>query len=79
MLTGYSSVEQRFIACANQDVVYGGGYFDNLDNEPIVFQVPDFGDRFRVYALYDQRTDEFSIIGKAYDTKPGFYMIVDPK
>ena len=49
-----------------------------LDKEPIVFQVPDFGDRFWVYAHYDARTDEFSEIGKQYGTKPGFYMMVDP-
>jgi hypothetical protein len=40
--------------------------------------VPDFGDRFWVYALYDGRTDEFSSIGKSYETKPGFYLIVGP-
>jgi len=78
MLTGYMNAEQRFIATSNQDVVYGFGYLDNLDNEPIVFQVPDFGDRFYVYALWDARTDEFSKIGKQYGTKPGFYMVVGP-
>ena len=60
MLTNYVSATQRFVTCTNQDVVYGFGYLDNLDNEPIVFQVPDFGDRFYVYALYDARTDELS-------------------
>ena len=49
-----------------------------LDKEPIVFQVPEFGDRFWVYALYDARTDEFSEIGKQYGTKPGFYLMVGP-
>jgi len=78
MLTNYMSPEQRFIATANQDVVYGIGILDNLDNEPIVVQVPDFGDRFYVYALWDERTDEFSNIGKEYNTKPGFYMVVGP-
>ena len=78
MLTGYVSADQRFVTCPNQDVVYGFGFLDNLDNEPIVFQVPDFGDRFWVYALYDARTDEFSQIGKQYGTKPGFYMVVGP-
>jgi hypothetical protein len=39
-------------------------------------QVPDFGDRFWVYALYDARTDQLSNIGKQYGTKPGFYMVV---
>jgi len=78
MLTNYVSPEQRFVTCTNQDVVYGFGFLDNLDKEPIVFQVPDFGDRFWVYALYDARTDELSQIGKQYGTKPGFYMVVGP-
>ena len=78
MLTGYIAPNQHFIACPNQDVTYGAGFFD-LDKGPIVFQVPDFGDRFWVYALYDARTDEFSEIGKQYGTKPGFYLMVGPK
>jgi hypothetical protein len=68
MLTNYIKPEQTFIACPNQDVVYGAG-FSALDKEPTVFQVPDFGDRFWVYALYDQRTDEIAQIGKQYGTK----------
>jgi len=55
MLTNYISPEQRFVACTNQDVVYGFGFLDNLDKEPIVFQVPDFGDRFWVFALCAHR------------------------
>jgi hypothetical protein len=77
MLTGYISPDERFVTCPNQDVVYATGWFD-LNKEPIVFQVPDFGDRFWVYALYDGRTDEFSQIGKQYSTKPGFYLMVGP-
>jgi len=77
MLTDYISPEERFVTCPNQDVVYGFGFSD-LDMSPLVLQVPDFGDRFWVYALYDQRTDEFSKIGKAYGTKPGFYLLVGP-
>jgi hypothetical protein len=77
MLTSYVSPDQHFVTCTNQDVVYGAGYMA-LDKEPIVFQVPDFGDRFWVYAHYDARTDEFSEIGKQYGTKPGFYLIVGP-
>ncbi len=52
MLTDYIAPDQTFIACPNQDVTYGAG-FTSLDQEPTVFQVPDFGDRFYVYALYD--------------------------
>jgi len=77
MLDNYVKPEQTFVACPNQDVVYGAG-FSALEKEPTVFQVTDFGDRFWVYALYDARTDEFAEIGKPYGTKPGFYMIVGP-
>ena len=75
MLTGYVAADQRFIACPNPDVAYGGGFM-TLDEEPIVFQVPDFGDRFWVYAHYGARTDEFSQIGKPCGTKPGFYLSI---
>lgn len=77
MLTDYLSPAQTFIACPNQDVVYGVGFFA-LDKEPVVFQVPDFGNRFWIYAAYDARTDQIARIGKQYGTKPGFYLIVGP-
>jgi len=77
MLSDYIKPDQNFVTCTNQDVIYGAGYFA-LDMDSVVFQVPDFGDRFWVYALYDARTDEFAEIGKPYGTKPGFYMIVGP-
>lgn len=77
MLHDYVDPDERFIACPNQDVVYGLGYFD-LDKEPMVVQVPDFGKRFWVYAAYDQRTDQFGEFGSPYGTKPGFYLLVGP-
>jgi hypothetical protein len=77
MLHDYIEPSERFVVCPNQDVVYGLGFFD-LDTEPVVIQVPDFGDRFWVYALYDQRTDQFGELGKPYGTKPGFYLLVGP-
>ena len=77
MLTDYVKPEQTFVTCPNQDVVYGAGYFA-LDKEPVVFQVPDFGNRFWVYSLYDARTDEVAEIGKPYATTPGFYLLVGP-
>jgi hypothetical protein len=75
MLNDYLKPDQDFIVCPNQDVVYGGG-FTALDKEPTVIQVPDFGERFWVYPLYDTRTDEIARIGKQYGIKPGFYIIV---
>ncbi|MFO1209646.1 MAG: DUF1254 domain-containing protein [Amaricoccus sp.] len=77
MLHDYINPDQRAVACPNQDVVYGLGFFD-LDSQPVVIQVPDFGDRFWVYATYDQRTDQFGQLGKAYGTKPGFYLLAGP-
>jgi hypothetical protein len=77
MLTDYAPPEQRNVACANQDVVYGMGAL-GLDVSPVVIQVPDFGDRFWVYQIVDLRTDSFVQLGKMYNTTPGFYLLVGP-
>lgn len=77
MLNDYIDPGQTFVTCPNQDVVYGLGFF-SLDEEPVIIQVPDFGDRFWVYAFYDARTEQFAEIGKPYGSKPGFYLLVGP-
>ena len=77
MLTSYIDPGETFIADPNQDVVYGLGYL-SLDEEPVVIQVPDFGDRFWTVPVYDARTDQISELGQQYGTKPGFYMVVGP-
>jgi len=77
MLNDYITPNQTFVTCPNQDVVYGLGFFD-LDSQPVVVQVPDFGDRFWVYAMYDHRTNQFGQVGKPYGTKSGFYLLVGP-
>lgn len=77
MLTDYAPPEQRNVACANQDVVYGIGALA-LEISPVVIQVPDFGDRFWVYQIVDLRTDSFVQLGKMYNTTPGFYLLVGP-
>jgi hypothetical protein len=77
MLRDYVDPNERAVACPNQDVVYGLGIID-FTKEPVVVQVPDFGDRFWVYQVVDQRTDSFAQIGKMYGTKPGFYLLVGP-
>ena len=77
MLSDYIDPGQTFVTCPNQDVVYGLGFFD-LDAQPVIAQVPDFGDRFWVYALYDARTDQFAELGKPYASKPGFYLLAGP-
>lgn len=77
MLSSYIDPAETFVTCPNQDVCYGLAYFD-LDAQPVIAQVPDFGDRFWVYALYDQRTDQFGQLGKPYGTKSGFYLLAGP-
>ena len=77
MLSDYIKEDQRFIACPNQDTVYGAGY-QHLDSKPVVVQVPDFGDRFYIYQIADARTESFCPIGKQYRSKPGFYLLVGP-
>jgi hypothetical protein len=74
MLTDYIVPEERVVACPNQDVVYGFGITD-FTKDAVVVQVPDFGDRFWVYQICDQRLDGYAPIGKMYGSKPGFYLI----
>ncbi|KQP01951.1 hypothetical protein ASF30_05200 [Leifsonia sp. Leaf264] len=77
MMTDYIAPSQRFVACTNQDVLYGFG-FGSLDEQPAVFQIPDFGDRFWVAAAWDHRTDSFAQMGTQYGTEAGFYAVVGP-
>lgn len=77
MLHDYVLPEQRFVATPNQDVAYGFGIL-SLDREPVVVQVPDFGDRFWVYEIGDQRTDGFAELGQMYGSEPGCYLLVGP-
>ncbi len=74
MLFDYIDSAERFVTCPNQDTVYGAGFMA-LDNQPVVVQVPDFGDRFFTYQIVDHRTDSFATIGKQYGTKPGHYLL----
>jgi hypothetical protein len=78
MLADYIESSETFVTCPNQDVVYGLGFF-SLDEEPVVIQVPNFGKRFWVYAMYDASTDQFGRLGQPYNSKPGFYLLVGPK
>ncbi|MEI5999069.1 DUF1254 domain-containing protein [Paraburkholderia bengalensis] len=77
MLHDYIEPDQRWVACPNQDTVYGAG-IAALDKTPVVIQVPDFGNRFWVYQIVDLRTDSIAELGKMYGSKPGFYLIAGP-
>ena len=77
MLNDYIAPDQTFVTCPNQDTVYGAGFM-SLDKQPVIVQVPDFGERFFTYQMVDHRTDSFASIGKQYNTKPGHYLLVGP-
>ena len=78
MLADYIEPDQKFVACPNQDVVYGFGMME-LDQDPVVIQVPDFGNRYWVYAIYDARTDQIAPIGLQHGTRKGHYLVVGPE
>jgi len=77
MLADRATHRLRGVACPNQDVFYGFGIFD-LEASPVVLQVPDFGGRFWLYQLGDQRTDAFADFGSMHGTTPGCYLVVGP-
>ncbi|MEN2414411.1 DUF1254 domain-containing protein [Flavobacterium mesophilum] len=77
MTSDYITPAERYVACPNQDVVYGFGIMQ-LNESPVVVQVPDFGDRFWVVQLGNQRTDGIAKLGAMYGSKKGFYLIVGP-
>lgn len=77
MLTDRISPRNARVPCPNQDVIYGFGMFD-LAADAVVVQVPDFGKRFWLYQLGDQRTDSFAEVGSIYGTLPGSYLVVGP-
>lgn len=74
MLHDYITPDEKLVACPNQDVVYGFGILD-ARRGPSVIQVPDFGGRFWVYQVVDQRTESITQLGAMYDTKPGHYLL----
>ena len=77
MLTDQIAPRTAFVPCPNRDVLYGFGIFD-LAATAVVVQVPDFGDRFWLYQLGDQRTDGFADMGSMHGTRPGCYLVVGP-
>jgi hypothetical protein len=77
MLADRATHRLRGVACPNQDVFYGFGMFD-LETSPVVLQVPEFGSRFWLYQLGDQRTDAFADFGSMHGTKAGCYLVVGP-
>jgi hypothetical protein len=83
MLHDYVEPDQRWVACPNQDVVYGAG-IAALDQSPVVVQVPDFGERFWVPRTPISRSS-FAPIGRrrrswtAHGPRPPSSACSDPR
>lgn len=77
MLTDVVTPEFQSVPCPNRDVVYGFGLMD-LKDQPVIVQVPDFGDRFWLYQIGDHRMESIGQVGKMYGTQSGFIMVVGP-
>lgn len=77
VLTDYIQEGQHGCIDPNQDVVYGSGWAD-LSIEPVVIQIPDFGNRFWILHLMDAYTNVPVSPGTRMNSKPGFYMLVGP-
>jgi hypothetical protein len=73
MFTDYIDPGERLAVCPHQDVVYGITLLA-LDRSPVIVQVPDFGDRFWVYAAYDARTDAFKTLKLGADGSLTIYV-----
>jgi hypothetical protein len=77
MESDYITPFERYVACPNQDVVYGFGIM-MLNENPVVIQIPDFGKRFWVVQIGNQRTDGIAKLGAMYGSQKGFYLVVGP-
>ncbi len=77
MLTERVKSGMTAVPCPNPDVIYGFGILD-LRDEPVILQIPEFGEHFWLFQLGDQRTDGFAQVGKMHGTRPGFYLIAGP-
>lgn len=74
MLHDHISPDERIVSCPDRDLVHGFGLMD-ARRGPSVVQVPEFGDRFWVYQLVDQRTEAFARLGSVHGTEPGCYLL----
>ena len=56
------SPEDKAVVSANNDTYYSTGILD-LRAEPVIFKVPEAKDRYYVFQLISQTTDNFNYIG----------------
>jgi hypothetical protein len=72
------SPDDKAVVRANNDTYYSTGILD-LRAEPVIFKVPEAKDRYYVFQLVSQTTDNFSYIGTRLTGKgSGVYAVTSP-
>jgi hypothetical protein len=72
------SPDDKAVVRANNDTYYSTGILD-LRAEPVIFKVPEAKDRYYVFQLVSQTTDNFSYIGTRLTGKgAGVYAVTSP-
>jgi hypothetical protein len=75
-LREYPSVDFREVVRPNFDTLYSLAWFE-VSREPVIFSVPDTGDRYYVAPIYDMWTDAYAAPGKrTTGTKAANFAIV---
>lgn len=72
------SPEDKAVVRANNDTYYSTGILD-LRAEPVIFKVPESKDRYYVFQLVSQTTDNFNYIGtRLTGNGAGIYAVTSP-
>jgi len=72
------TADDKAVVRANNDTYYGNGVLD-LRAEPVIFKVPEANNRYYVFQLASQTTDNFDYIGtRSRGSKAGVYAVTGP-
>jgi hypothetical protein len=72
------TADDKVVVRANNDTYYSSGVLD-LRAEPVIFSVPEANDRYYVFQLASQTTDNFGYIGtRSRGSKAAVYAVTGP-
>ncbi|MFT3818975.1 MAG: DUF1254 domain-containing protein [Rubrivivax sp.] len=75
----YAGVDARDVVRPNADTLYSSLWYD-VGDEPLVFTLPDMGDRYHVIPFMDMWTDVFAMLGtRTTGNGGGSYALVGPR
>ena len=75
----YASADSRDVVRPNADTLYSSLWYD-VGDEPLVFTLPDMGDRYHVIPFMDMWTDVFAMLGtRTTGNGGGHFALVGPR